>query len=136
MATLSTSLALAAALLAVAQDSCPNEGSRLVPGFWEHGPPLGCTGRPSAPAWSLWTPPHRQVVARPGYRRGNARVRPRMLVRYECTGSILWPIRIRDVRFLGYVFSVGQVRCAPNDPDDRSEPGRLSPAPPDARKKR
>ncbi len=88
--------------------SCPDQGARLVHGFWEEGPPLPCGGEP---AWRLYTPPHREVVERIGYRQGRAREVPRILIRYQCTGLSIWPRRLAEIKTLGYVLDVSQRRC-------------------------
>jgi hypothetical protein len=90
---------------------CPDQGSAWVEGRRESGPPLGCPHAPWTAAWDLWTPPHRAPAPRPGFRPGDARAFPRLLVRYRCTGFWLVPKVVLEVKTLGYVFDVEQARC-------------------------
>jgi hypothetical protein len=112
-------LLLAASLLAAsvhAQLPCWNQGSDLLPAAWEAGPVLGCAASPAWPYWHLYTPEHRAVVSRPGYRQGEARELPRLLVHYRCTGFWLVPVVIDRVRVMGQVLDVAQEACVPVRP--------------------
>ena len=100
---------LAAAL--PAQLPCPGQGSSLQPGTIEAGPDMGCTNAPGWPWWHLFTPPHRAVVSKPGFRQGRARALPRILVHYRCTGLLLVPVLPDGVRTMGYVLDVREESC-------------------------
>lgn len=90
---------------------CPDQGSERVPATWEAGPALGCPHAPRRPAWYLLTPAHRRVVPKAGFRQGEARPRPRLLVRMRCTGLWLLPAVPVAVRTMGYVLDVEEERC-------------------------
>jgi hypothetical protein len=100
-----------AILLPLGPIDCPDQGSRAVPAQLETGPPLGCALAPHAPAWHLWTPPHRTPAPATGERPGDARMHPRLLLRYRCTGLRLLPIVPAELRTLGYVLDVPAIRC-------------------------
>lgn len=97
--------------LAPAQIPCHDQGSQLVPMSLDSGPRLGCARAPSWPYWHLLTLPHREVVPKPGYRQGTARQVPRLFVHYRCTGWLLLPVVIDQVRTMGYVLDVAEQRC-------------------------
>lgn len=96
-----------------AQGFCRDQGSQLVPMTRDSGPLLGCAGAPSWPYWHLWTPPHREVVQKPGFVQGDAHALPRLFVHYRCTGFLLLPVVPDQVRTMGYVLDVDEQRCAP-----------------------
>lgn len=98
---------------AAAQTFCHDQGSRLVPAACERGPALGCVAAPDWPYWLLLTPPHREVVPKPGFVQGDARALPRLFVHYRCSGFWLLPAVPDQVRTMGYVLDVEQQRCAP-----------------------
>ena len=90
---------------------CTDEGSRAVAEAWQHGPPLGCTRAAHAPAWVIYTPPHRTLVPRAGWTFVEARVRPRVIVRYTCTDLWLAPVVPYRVHNFGYVFDMVVAPC-------------------------
>jgi len=111
--------ALAIALVAAAvlgsshpQEPCPDRGSQRVPVSWTAGPALGCAGAPAEPAWRLYTPTHRQVVARRGHYLGVAHEHPQLVLRYECTGYWLQPLRLTRVAAWGVVLDVEELSCS------------------------
>jgi hypothetical protein len=93
------------------QVPCPDQGTDLVPATWEAGPLLGCTASAAWPYWHLYTPEHRTVVSRPGFRQGDAREVPRLLVHYRCTGFWLVPVVVDRIRVMGQVLDVEQLPC-------------------------
>lgn len=106
-------LILVCCLFAAARGQCPDQGSHLVAATIEAGPDLGCARAPGWPFWHLWTPPHRAVIDAPGMQQGDARAAPRILVRWRCTGFLLVPVAIAEVRTMGYVLDVAAVPCGP-----------------------
>jgi hypothetical protein len=92
---------------------CPHEGSVPAAATCEPGPPLGCPYAPAAPAWHLWTPAHRAPAPQRDHWPGDARVLPRLLLRYRCTGLRLLPLVPSELRTLGTVFDVPSHRCRP-----------------------
>lgn len=109
-----------AALLAVlglppttlAQSPCDGRGSEPRDARVDAGPPLGCTFAPRAPGFHLFTPAHRAVTRRIGFRLGEARALDCVIVRYACTGLWLVPVVAREVRTYGYVLDVAEQACA------------------------
>lgn len=94
-----------------APSPCDGRGSEPVPATLEAGPPLLCHHEPAAPGFHLFTPSHRDVVPRPGWRLGEARTRYQHIVRYRCTGLWFLPVVVAEVRVYGIVLDVGQRRC-------------------------
>jgi hypothetical protein len=90
---------------------CTGEGTVLVPGQWEVGPPLPCEVGGSQIAWLLYTPPHHESVPALGSTFAGVRTLPQLFVRYRCTGFWLWPTQIAEVKTLGYVFDVRVRPC-------------------------
>ncbi len=90
---------------------CPHEGSVPVAATCEPGPPLGCAYAPAAPAWHLWTPAHRAPAPQRDHRPGDARVLPRLFMRYRCTGLRLLPLVPLEARALGHVMDVAARPC-------------------------
>lgn len=97
--------------LAAQDTTCPDLGSRREPGHVDHGPVLGCAFAPRAPAWSLVVPPFRAAVPHQGFTRTQYRTLPQTLIRYACTGLVLVPVRVVEVRVLGTVVDVTEQRC-------------------------
>lgn len=92
--------------------TCPDQGSLPRPATIEAAPfPLGCAAAPDWPAWHLWTPPHRQPAPRPGFTPGDATARARVLVRWRCTGWLLWPVAPEAVVTMGYVLDRPEFVC-------------------------
>lgn len=108
--TLCAVLAFASAPCAQGR-ACPDLGSQRVPARVDAGPALGCAHAPGAPAWRLFVPPFREATVRPGHTRSEYRELPQILVRYECTGLLLFPVRVAEVRALGTVTDVVEKRC-------------------------
>ncbi|MBM4061960.1 MAG: hypothetical protein FJ265_12825 [Planctomycetes bacterium] len=96
-----------------AQAPCPGFGSVPVPALVEAGPPLpSCPGCPPAwPLWHLFTPGHRAPAPHAGFRPGDARELPRLLVAYRCTGFLLVPVLPVRVRTMGYVIDQPEAPC-------------------------
>lgn len=90
---------------------CYDRGSALVTAFWESGPDMGCAQAPGWPWWHMWTPEHRVLVPKPGYRPGDTRSRPRILVAYRCTGWLLLPVVVDRVRVMGQVLDTEDRAC-------------------------
>ena len=97
--------------LAAQGSSCPDLGSQRTAGRIDLGPTLGCAFAPTAPAWRLVVPPYRAAVPHLGFTRREYRTLPQVLVRYECTGLVLFPVRIAEVRTLGTLIDVTEQRC-------------------------
>lgn len=104
---------LAGATAAARAQHCPNQGTQLRAATVESGPALGCAGASAAPSWHLLVPPHRAVVPKVGFRQGDARAVPRLLVRYRCTGWLLFPVALDGVAVSGYVLDVDEAPCPP-----------------------
>lgn len=103
--------ALLAAAPAPAQ-TCPDQGSLPQAATLEAAPfALGCSAAPAWPAWHLWTPPHRAPAARAGFTPGDAAARARLLVRWRCTGWLLWPVAADGVATMGYVLDRAEFPC-------------------------
>ncbi|MEZ5966440.1 MAG: hypothetical protein R3F56_21570 [Planctomycetota bacterium] len=91
---------------------CDGRGSTPVPAGWEAGSALQCAFAPNAPGFLLFTPAHREVVPRPGYRLGEAQVRMQWIVRFRCTGLSFLPVVPYEVRAYGYVLDVAEQACS------------------------
>lgn len=94
-----------------AQAPCGGQGSARTAATWERGPGLQCSPAPTAVAWHLFTPAHRQVVAKQGFRQGDAQALPRILISWRCTGWLFAPVAVDRIRTMGYVLDVAEVPC-------------------------
>ncbi|MGC6487679.1 MAG: hypothetical protein ACON4Z_08550 [Planctomycetota bacterium] len=92
--------------------ACPDFGSAPVAATWT-GPPvaLGCPGAPAWPPWHLYTPRHRALAPRTGFRPGVTTPEPALLVPYACTGLLFAPVQVGRVRAMGFVLDTAQVLC-------------------------
>ena len=109
-------LLLALPATALPAQLCTNRGTQLVPATIEPGPLQGCPGLPAWPYWHLLTPAHHEVVPKPGHREGSVRAVPRLLITWRCTGLLLAPVAVQQVRTMGEVYEVGEELCAPPRP--------------------
>jgi len=115
-APLLSTCALATALFAPSAappaQSCPDFGSQPVAATWTAAPvTLTCQGAPTWPQWHLYTPRHRALAPRVGYRPGAATQEPALLVPYACTGLRFAPFRLGRIRAMGFVLDVAQAPC-------------------------
>lgn len=106
-------LHLASASPLTCQLPCTNQGSELRALAVVAGPPLGCLGALDQPAWHHVLPAHRAVVPKAGFRQGEARELPCLLLQWRCTGWLLVPAVPLRLRTLGYVLDVAEVPCVP-----------------------
>lgn len=107
-------LAATFAAAAPSQTPCWDFGSTPKPATLEASAlPLGCGYAPSWPQWHLFTPAHRAPTPHVGFNPGQARMFPRILVTYRCTGLVFAPIAIDRVRTLGYVIDQPEYACTP-----------------------
>ena len=90
---------------------CPDLGAHNVPLRIEAGPALCCHWAANAPAWHLVVPPHGEPIRHAGFTRRAYRELPIFLLRYECTGLVLFPVRIAEVRTLGAISDVRESIC-------------------------
>jgi hypothetical protein len=102
--------ALAAAV--AAQSVCSDFGSVPVSATVEASPTtLDCPAARPWPDWHLFTPAHRAPQAHVGFRPGDARALPRVIVVYRCTGFLLVPVLPIRVRVMGYVIDQPEISC-------------------------
>lgn len=94
-----------------AQTACPGLGSQPIDASWERSFPLLCAAAPTAPAWHLYTPAHRAMIAKPGFRPGDARALPRILVTWRCTGLLFPAVVVDRIRTMGYVLDIAESPC-------------------------
>ena len=105
---------LTLAAVGPSQSPCYHFGSVPRPATWERSPSqLGCPNAPDWPAWHLFTPAHRAPTTHAGFNPGNAIELPRVIVIYRCTGFLLVPVVIAQVRTMGYVVDQPEIACAP-----------------------
>lgn len=102
---------LTVSLLAPARP-CSDYGSLPVASTWTPAPvALHCPGAPSWPQWHLYTPRHRALTPRQGYRPGVSTQQPALIVPYSCTGLLFAPIQLGRIRAMGFVVDTAQVPC-------------------------
>lgn len=106
-----TPMSLLAVAAALPAQFCPDQGSMLQPARLEAGPEQHCSGAPGWPHWHLYTPPFRAVVPRRGMQQGPVRAVPRLLLRWRCTGYLLLPVVIAQVRTMGFELDVAEEAC-------------------------
>lgn len=107
---LSATVALAAT--SSAQTTCYDSGSVPTPARVLASPlPLTCSGAATWPMWRQFTPPHRAPAPHPGFRPGDARALPVLLVRYRCTGLWWLPVVPAGLRTNGYVVDQREHPC-------------------------
>jgi hypothetical protein len=93
---------------------CFHFGSFPVPAQLEASPwTLPCANWPQ---WHLLTPAHDAPAPHFGFAPGDASARPRLLVRYRCTGFLLLPVLPDHVRTSGYVIHQPEFPCQPLRP--------------------
>lgn len=96
-----------------AQAWCPDFGSSPVAATVTASPlPLRCAFGTNWPQWHLLTPGHRTPTPHVGFRPGDARALPRLLVRYRCTGFLFAPVVPSGVALSGYVIDQPERPCA------------------------
>lgn len=95
---------------------CYDRGCAPVAAFWEAGPDMGCAQAPGWPWWHMHTPEHHVLVAKPGFRPGDTRALPRILIAYRCTGWLLLPVVVDRVRVMGQVLDTAERPCVPPAP--------------------
>ncbi len=112
MITTSTiQLGLALAFFVPLQDSCQNQGSRLVHRQVDPGPYMRDLAAAPHPIWRLETPAHREAATRSGFRTGRVRDIPRRLIRYRRTGLWAQPVAVAKTLRLAFVYDFTEHRC-------------------------
>ena len=94
------------------QSWCYHQGSMLVAASWTPSPlPLGCTAAPTWPMWQMFTPTHRTPTMHLGYRPGRGAALGVIVVHYQCTGLLLYPVVPSHYRTKGYVIDMPEHPC-------------------------